>query len=74
MVFNEILLGKNEGVAIITLNRPERLNSFTTTMYREFPRILDQLRRDDEVKAVILTGAGDGFCAGSDVSDRLGKR
>lgn len=74
MAFNEILLGKNEGVAIITLNRPERLNSFTTTMYREFPRILDQLRRDDEVKAVILTGAGDGFCAGSDVSDRLGKR
>lgn len=74
MAFNEILLGKSEGVAIITLNRPERFNSFTTNMYREFPRILDQLRRDDEVKAVILTGAGNGFCAGSDVSDRLGKR
>ena len=70
----EILLEKNEGVAVITLNRPERFNSFTTSMYREFPRILDQLRRDDEVKAVILTGAGKGFCAGSDVSDRLGKR
>ena len=74
MVFNEILLEKNEGVAIITLNRPDRLNSFTTNMYKEFPRILDQIRRDDEVKAVILTGAGKGFCAGSDVSDRLGKR
>lgn len=71
---NEILLEQNEGVAIITLNRPERFNSFTTSMYREFPRILDQLKRDDEVKAVILTGAGKGFCAGSDVSDRLGKR
>jgi len=74
MAFNEILLEKKEGVAVVTLNRPERFNSFTTSMYREFPRIVDQLRRDDEVKAVILTGAGKGFCAGSDVSDRLGKR
>ena len=74
MTFNEILLEKKEGVAVVTLNRPERFNSFTTSMYREFPRIVDQLRRDDEVKAVILTGAGKGFCAGSDVSDRLGKR
>jgi len=70
----EILLEKREGIAVITLNRPERFNSFTTSMYREFPRIVDQLKRDDEVKAVILTGAGKGFCAGSDVSDRLGKR
>jgi 2-(1,2-epoxy-1,2-dihydrophenyl)acetyl-CoA isomerase len=74
MAFNEILIEKKEGVAIITLNRPERFNSFTTSMYSEFPRIVDRLRRDDEVKAVILTGAGKGFCAGSDVSDRLGKR
>jgi 2-(1,2-epoxy-1,2-dihydrophenyl)acetyl-CoA isomerase len=74
MAFNEILLEKKEGVATITLNRPERFNSFTTNMYREFPRILDQFRRDDEVKAVILTGSGKGFCAGSDVADRLGKR
>lgn len=74
MAFNEILLEKKEGVAVVTLNRPERFNSFTTSMYREFPQIVDQLRRDDEVKAVILTGAGKGFCAGSDVSDRLGKR
>jgi 2-(1,2-epoxy-1,2-dihydrophenyl)acetyl-CoA isomerase len=74
MAFNEILLEKIEGVAVVTLNRPERFNSFTTSMYREFPQIVDQLRRDDEVKAVILTGAGKGFCAGSDVSDRLGKR
>ena len=74
MAFNEILVEKKEGVAVVTLNRPERFNSFTTSMYREFPRIVDQLKRDDEVKAVILTGAGKGFCAGSDVSDRLGKR
>ena len=74
MAFNEILVEKKAGVAVVTLNRPERFNSFTTSMYREFPRIVDQLKRDDEVKAVILTGAGKGFCAGSDVSDRLGDR
>ena len=70
----EILLEKREGIAVITLNRPEQFNSFTTNMYREFPRIVDQLKRDDQVRVIILTGAGKGFCAGSDVSDRLGKR
>ena len=74
MDFTEILLKKEEGIAVITLNRPERFNAFTTSMYREFPRILDQLRRDDEIKAAILTGAGKGFCAGSDVSERMVKR
>ena len=57
----EIILEKREGIASITLNRPDRLNSFTTNMYREFPQIVDQLRRDDQVKAIILTGAGRGF-------------
>ena len=70
----EILLEKREGVALVTLNRPERFNSFTTNMYRQFPRIIDQLKRDDQVRAVVLTGAGKGFCAGSDVSDRLSRR
>ena len=70
----EILLEKDEGVAVVTLNRPERFNSFTTNMYRRFPRMIDQLNRDDQVRAIVLTGAGKGFCAGSDVSDRLNKR
>jgi 2-(1,2-epoxy-1,2-dihydrophenyl)acetyl-CoA isomerase len=74
MPSDEIILEKKEGVAVLTLNRPERFNSFTTSMYEEFPLIVDRLKRDDEVKVVILTGAGKGFCAGSDVSDRLGKR
>jgi len=74
MAFNEILLEKTKGVAIVTLNRPERFNSLTTNMLKQIPEIVDELNRDDEIKAVILTGAGKGFCAGADVSDHLGKR
>jgi 2-(1,2-epoxy-1,2-dihydrophenyl)acetyl-CoA isomerase len=43
-------------------------------MYRELSNIMNQIKRDDEIKVVILTGAGRGFCAGSDVSDRLASR
>jgi len=74
MAVQEIVLDKEGGTAVMTLNRPERFNALTTNMYSELPEILDQLGKDDEVKVVILTGAGKGFCAGSDVSDRLGKR
>ena len=74
MDFESILLEKEGGVAIVTLNRPDRLNSFTTRMYRELSTIIKQIHRDDEIKVVILTGAGKGFCAGSDVSDRLASR
>lgn len=71
MNFEDILLEKEGGIAILVLNRPDRLNSFTTRMYRELSAIIKQIHRDDEIKVVILTGAGKGFCAGSDVSDRL---
>ena len=74
MGFEEILFEKEGGIAILTLNRPDRLNSFTTRMYRELSNIIKQIHKDDEIKVVILTGAGKGFCAGSDVSDRLASR
>ena len=74
MSFDEILFEKKEGVAVITLNRPERFNAFTTRMYREFPKIIDNIRRDDEIRVMIITGSGKGFCAGSDVTDRLADR
>jgi 2-(1,2-epoxy-1,2-dihydrophenyl)acetyl-CoA isomerase len=74
MDFEDILLEKEGGIITLTLNRPDRLNSFTTRMYREMSNIMNQIKRDDEIKVVILTGAGRGFCAGSDVSDRLASR
>lgn len=75
MEFEEILFEKENGTAILTLNRPNRLNAFTNRMYQELPNILDEVRKDDKIKVIILTGAGRGFCAGSEmfsVSERVG--
>ena len=59
-------------VATITLNRPERKNPLTLESYRELRETFDVLRRADDVKAVILTGAGENFCSGGDVHDIIG--
>ena len=66
--FEEIALAIDAGVLTITLNRPERLNAWTPTMGRELIAAFDQADGDDEVRAVIVTGAGRGFCAGADLS------
>jgi enoyl-CoA hydratase/carnithine racemase len=57
-----------DGVAIITLNRPDSLNAWTFEMGAEYLRCLDQAAADRDAKAVILTGSGRGFCAGADMS------
>ncbi|MCH8950479.1 MAG: enoyl-CoA hydratase/isomerase family protein [Chloroflexi bacterium] len=63
----QILYEKSDGIATITLNRPERRNAFTPTMIQEWAQALEDARLDSAVSAVIVTGAGKGFCAGADL-------
>ncbi len=67
MTYEHITYAKDAGVATITLNRPERMNAFTDVMIREWAEALTDARLDREVRAVIVTGAGRGFCAGADL-------
>ena len=68
MEYTQILFEVESGVATITLNRPDKLNAFTTTMMREMIDAFDRADADDEIRAVIVTGAGRAFCAGADLS------
>jgi enoyl-CoA hydratase/carnithine racemase len=66
--FDEIRAEATDGVLTITLNRPERLNAFTDTMRRELIAAFDLADADDDVRAVVVTGEGRGFCAGADLA------
>lgn len=70
--YSQISYGVAAGVATITLNRPDRLNAFTTTMARELLAAFDATDGDDDVRVVLLTGAGRGFCAGADLGRGAG--
>jgi len=63
----QLLAEVDDGVAVVTMNRPERRNAFTLEMLDALGRVLAELERDDSVGAVLLTGAGAAFCAGGDV-------
>jgi 2-(1,2-epoxy-1,2-dihydrophenyl)acetyl-CoA isomerase len=71
MPFDTILLDISERVACITLNRPDKLNSFTARMHEELREALDQVRAGDAARALLITGSGRGFCAGQDLSERV---
>ncbi len=68
--FQTIRLEREAGVATLTFNRPERLNSFTVAMHGEVRAALDAVAADPSVRCLVLTGAGRGFCAGQDLNDR----
>ena len=68
MDYTQIEYAVDEHVATITLNRPDKLNAFTVTMMREMIDAFGRIDADDDVRAVIVTGAGRGFCAGADLS------
>lgn len=67
MAHEHILYDVNEGVATITLNRPDRLNAWTATMHREVKSAMRAASDDERVRVIVLTGAGRGFCAGADM-------
>lgn len=67
MDYKDILFDLSDGIATITLNRPDKLNAYTTEMGEEVTHAFRDTQRDPEVRAVILTGAGKAFCAGADL-------
>ena len=68
MAYEQIATDVADRILTITLNRPERLNAWTATMCRELMAAFDEADADDEIGAVIVTGAGRGFCAGADLA------
>ncbi|MGE4063788.1 MAG: 2-(1,2-epoxy-1,2-dihydrophenyl)acetyl-CoA isomerase PaaG [Rhodospirillaceae bacterium] len=70
MQFETIIFELKDGVARLTLNRPDRLNSFTVKMHTEVAAALAHVETDKTARVLVLTGAGRGFCAGQDLNDR----
>ncbi|MCV2216888.1 2-(1,2-epoxy-1,2-dihydrophenyl)acetyl-CoA isomerase PaaG [Thauera sp. Sel9] len=69
MEYNNILFGVDNGIARLTLNRPDKLNSFTGEMHAELRHALDTIQADASVRVLVLSGAGRAFCAGQDLAD-----
>jgi len=65
----QVLLEKRDGYAIVTLNRPEAMNALSRDLRREFVAVFDDCCRDEAVRVIILTGAGEAFCAGFDLKE-----
>ncbi len=69
-MYQTIEVEKKEGVAKLTLNRPDKLNSFNVEMHTELQAAIDDIATDGETRCLLITGAGRGFCAGQDLGDR----
>ena len=67
MAYDNILYETDEGMAVLTLNRPERLNALSRGLLAEYVEALRAAERDDAVRVVVVRGAGRSFCAGYDV-------
>ena len=73
MKYQDLILEKEDGIATLTLNRPDKLNAISMTMRDELPEAIDEVRGDDEVRVLIVTGAGRGFCSGADVASQAAR-
>ncbi len=71
MTYNTISLERNGGHATLTLNRPDRLNSINREMHGELRDALREVRGDKDIRCLVLTGAGRGFCSGQDLAERV---
>ncbi len=69
--FETLQVAIEQGAALVTLNRPEKLNALSMKMLAELRTVFEELRVDEQVRAVVLTGAGRAFCAGGDINDML---
>jgi len=67
--YKTVILEQKNGTAVLTLNRPDKLNAVNMEMRSEILGILDDLEKDPGVKVLIVTGAGRGFCAGADINE-----
>ena len=68
MKYQNLTIEKDKQTCLVTLNRPERLNAIDRTLHLEILQVCDELKNDDDIRAVIWTGAGRGFCAGADLT------
>ena len=71
MAWETILFDVTDGVALLTLNRPDKLNAFNDRLHEDIAEALGLVENDDTVRALVVTGAGRGFCSGADLSQRL---
>lgn len=71
MKYTTILYGKSEGIGVITLNRPESMNSFNSTLMGELGHLFGEILEDSDVKVVIITGQEQFFAAGADITEVL---
>jgi len=67
MDYEHLIYTKEEGIATITLNRPQKLNAFTPAMYQGLSEIIEEVASDDDVRVLVITGKGRAFCVGADV-------
>ncbi len=67
MAYENLLFEKQDHIGLITLNRPEQLNALSRGLHQDTLAVLDEIRHDDDIWTVVVTGAGRGFCSGADI-------
>lgn len=72
MSYETIILAIADGVATLTMNRPDTLNALNKQLIKDMTAALDKIEADDDIRCLLITGAGRGFCSGADLADPSG--